>query len=69
MDFRQRQDEELIDQRMHRLLAQALGQCRRADDVAEQHGHPLALTFQRPPGSENLLGEVLRSEGLQGVGA
>ena len=45
---------EAAQQLVHRLGAQALGQGGRADDVAEQDRHLLALALRGPPGRRRL---------------
>ena len=60
MDLAQRELEKLIQQRVHRIRAHALHQLGRVRHVAEQHGHLLALAFERRVRGEDLLREVRR---------
>ena len=64
MDLGQRQLEESIEQIVHRVGAEPLGQRGRADQVAEQHGDRLPLAGQRRPRGEDSLGEVTRRVGI-----
>ena len=55
--------EEAVEQRMHGLGSQALGQGGRVGNVAEEHRHRLALPFQGAARGEDLLGEMFRGVG------
>ncbi len=49
-----------------RLFGITVGQeLQRSPEVSEQHRHPLALAFQRPPRGEDLLGEMLWRIGVR----
>jgi hypothetical protein len=55
-------------QDLARLLGVPVGeQLHRALEIGEEHGHLLALTFQRNSGREDLIGEMLGSVGLRGA--
>ena len=54
------QPERVVHELVHGLRIQTLGQARGLDDVAEQHGHLLALALERASRHQDLLGEVLR---------
>ena len=64
VDLGEAQGEEPVQEGVHRLRAQTLGQRRGVGDVAEEHGHLLALPLDRAPQGEDLVSEVLRSVGL-----
>src|SRR5262245_21400241 len=52
--------EEAIEDAVPFLGVDLLGQLHRALHVGEEHGHLLALAFERAAGAEDLLGKVLR---------
>ena len=52
--------EHRVEQLLHLLRVAVGDHLHRAFDVGEQHGDQLALAFQRGPGDENLIGDVLR---------
>jgi len=55
--------EEAIHDAMPFLRINLLGQLHRAFHIGEQHGHLLALAFERGLGLEDLVGEVAGSVG------
>ncbi len=57
--------EEGMDELAHRLGSEALGQRRRVDHVAEQHGDLLQLAGKRAPGYQAAGGLRLRDKGLR----
>ena len=64
MDLGQRAVEEAAQQRVHLVGAETLGERRRADDIAEEHGHRLALALQGAARREDLLDEMPGRVGL-----
>src|SRR5437016_5363454 len=52
--------EEAVDDPVPLLGIELLGELHRALHVGEEHGHLLALAFERAAGAEYLLGQVLR---------
>jgi hypothetical protein len=54
----QGQVEELIEQRVHGLRAQALGQSRGVGQVAEEYGDLLALAFKGGTGGKDFFSQV-----------
>ncbi len=60
MDFRKRELEECVEQLVHGFRAKTLGELCRVRHVAEQHGHLLALAFERGARRQDLLREVRR---------
>src|SRR5262249_9021847 len=58
MDLGHRQFEEPVEECMHRVRADPLGEPRRAHDVAEEDSDPLALALEGRAGGEDLLSEV-----------
>jgi len=61
--------EEAIEDPMPRLGVHLLGKLHRTDHVGEQHGHLLALAFERAAGGENPLGQMARRVGARLAGA
>src|SRR5262249_35280234 len=55
--------EEGVDQNVHALGAEPLGEARGADEVAEEHGDGLTLALQRTTRGEDPVGEVPRRVG------
>ena len=64
----QRQLEEAVQEVVHGLGADVLGQCRGALEVAEEDGHHLPLPLDGAPGGQDLVSEMLRRvAGWRGV--
>ena len=57
--------DEAVHDRVHLLRAQVRGERRRVHDVAEQHGHVLALALERRARAQDALGEVARRVGAR----
>jgi hypothetical protein len=55
--------EEGVDEDVHPLRPEPLGERSGPNQIAEAHGDSLALAFQRVPGGEDPLGEVPRGAG------
>jgi len=66
MDLSQRQLEEPVQEAVHRLGSEPLGQRCGAGQVAKEDGDLLALAFQGTLGREDLLGEMPGSVGVRG---
>jgi len=65
MDLSEREVEETVEETVHRLATNPLGEGGGVDDVAEEHRHMLALAFEGALGREDLLGKMLGSVGLR----
>ncbi len=67
MNLGEGQLEEALEEGMHGLRAQPLGEHRRPGEIAEEHGDLLPLAFHRAPRGQDAVGQVRRRIGL-GIG-
>jgi hypothetical protein len=58
VQFAEREFEEPVEERVHRLGPDPLRQGRRVGDVAKKDGCLLPLAFERAPGNRDLLRQV-----------